>query len=572
MKDCTGHRRYQRVRASAPSFRAGVKARALSRPVLLLDVLPQDRDRGTSDRPGEVRPGPQALSPPVVPYEVGEFLPQSAGRHALERVDEPGQRDGGREVHQQVDVVRFSVELGQVHAEVRAHRPHDFLAAFQVPGAEHRMPVLGDENQVGMQDENTVPASAYSTIVGHETKYTGRVQLRYNYRLYPSPGQRQSLARAFGCARVVFNDGLRARQDAHAAGLPYLTDAELSARLTAAKKAPDRAWLGEVSAVVLQQAQADLNTAYRNFFASVTGKRKGPKIKPPRFRSRKDRRQAIRFTANARFKVLPNGELRLPRIGDVPVRWSRDLPSGPSSVTVIMDAAGRYFASFVVEAGNDPLPDAGTEVGIDLGLTHFAILSDGRKIANPRFLRRAERKLRKAQKALSRKVKGSSNRDKARVRVARVHAKVADTRRDWLHRESTRIIRETQAVYVEDLCVSGLGRTRLAKSGHDAGWSAFTSMLEYKARKHGRTFGKAGRFEPTSQVCSACGVKDGPKPLAVRVWTCAACGIVHDRDVNAARNIVTAGRAGTQTACGGTVRPGLAPAGPGETGSLRGAA
>ena len=165
------------------------------------------------------------------------------------------------------------------------------------------------------------------------------MQLRYNYRLYPTPGQRQALARVFGCARVVFNDGLRARQEAYEAGLPYPSDAELSARLTAVKASPERAWLGEVSAVVLQQALADLNAAYRNFFASLKGERKGPKVGPPRFRSRKDHRQAIRFTANARFKILPNGRLRLPKVGDVPVRWSRDLPSVPSSVTVIMDAA-----------------------------------------------------------------------------------------------------------------------------------------------------------------------------------------------------------------------------------------
>ena len=398
------------------------------------------------------------------------------------------------------------------------------------------------------------------------------MQLRYNYRLYPTPGQRDALARAFGCARVVFNDSLRARQDAYAAGLPYLTDSELSARLTAAKATPERAWLGEVSAVVLQQALADLNAAYRNFFASVTGKRKGPKVAPPRFRSRKDRRQAIRFTRSARFTITAGGKLRLAKIGDVPVHWSRDLPSKPSSVTVVMDAADRYFASFVVEAGEDPLPEAGTEVGIDLGLTHFAVLSDGRKVASPRFLRRAERKLRTAQQALSRKAKGSSNRARARMKVARVHARVADARRDWLHKESTRIIRETQAVYVEDLCVAGLARTRLAKSVHDAGWSAFTSMLEYKARKHGRTFAKIGRWEPTSQVCSACGVKDGPKPLSVRQWACAACGTVHDRDVNAARNILTAGRADRLNACGGDVRPGPALAVAGEAGSPRGAA
>jgi len=398
------------------------------------------------------------------------------------------------------------------------------------------------------------------------------MQLRYNYRLYPSPGQRGALARAFGCARVVFNDALRAREDAFAAGLPYITDAELSAQLTAAKAVPERAWLGEVSSVVLQQALADLNAAYRNFFASVTGRRKGPRVGPPKFRSRKDRRQAIRFTANARFAITAGGKLRLPKVGDVPVRWSRNLPSAPSSVTVIMDAAGRYFASFVVEAGDAPLPEADIETGIDLGLTHFAVLSDGRKVANPRFLRRAERRLRTAQKALSRKARGSSNRDKARIKVAGVYARVADTRRDWLHKESTRIIRDSQAVYVEDLCVAGLGRTRLAKSVHDAGWAAFTAMLEYKARRHGRTFGKVGRYEPTSQVCSACGVNDGPKPLSVRTWTCAACGIVHDRDLNAARNILTLGRRERLNACGDGVRPEPAPAAVSETGTRRSAA
>jgi putative transposase len=407
---------------------------------------------------------------------------------------------------------------------------------------------------------------------GYSNKYSVFVQLRYSYRLCPSPGQRQALARAFGCARVVFNDALAARRDAYQAGLPYPTDAELSARLTASKTTSERVWLGEVSAVVLQQALADLNAAYRNFFASLNGKRKGPKVAPPRFRSRKDRRQAIRFTRNARFAVTPDGKLRLPSIGEVPVRWSRPLPTVPSSVTVILDATGRYFASFVVEAGDDPLPETAAETGIDLGLAHFAVLSDGRKIASPRFLRRTERKLRKAQKALSRKVKGSSKREKARRRVARVHAKVADSRRDWLHKESTRIIRENQAVYVEDLCVAGLARTRLAKSVHDAGWSAFTAMLEYKARKGGREFRKIGRFEPTSQLCSGCGIKDGPKPLSVRAWTCAACGTVHDRDVNAARNVLALGRRESLNARVGQVRPASVPAPASEAGSRRGAA
>jgi len=187
------------------------------------------------------------------------------------------------------------------------------------------------------------------------------VQLRYNYRLYPTPDQRAALAKAFGCARVVFNDGLRARQEAHEAGLPYITDAELSARLTACKATPERAWLADVSAVVLQQALADPNSAYRNFFASAAGKRKGPKVALPQFRSRKDRRQAVRFTANARFAVTRAGKLRLPKVGDVAVRWSRRLPSAPSSITVILDAADRYFASFVIETDSVTLPGAGKD-------------------------------------------------------------------------------------------------------------------------------------------------------------------------------------------------------------------
>ncbi|WP_289008973.1 RNA-guided endonuclease TnpB family protein [uncultured Thermomonospora sp.] len=381
------------------------------------------------------------------------------------------------------------------------------------------------------------------------------MQLRYNFRLYPTAGQRQALAKAFGCARVVFNDGLRARQEAHANGLPYISDGELSKRIiTEAKKTPQRAWLSEVSAVVLQQALADLNTAYRNFFNSITGKRKGPKVAPPRFRSKRDNRQAIRFTRNARFAVTAGGKLRLPKIGDVKVRWSRRLPSEPSSVTVVKDAAGRYFASFVVEIDAEPLPEATGEVGIDLGLTHFAVLSDGRKIANPRFLRRAERRLKKAQQALSRKAKGSNNRKKAIVKVARAHARVADARRDFAHKLSTTLIRENQAVYVEDLALKGLARTRLGKSMHDAGWGQFVAMLEYKAARYGRTLVKIDRWFPSSKLCSACGALAESMPLNVREWTC-PCGAVHDRDVNAARNILAAGRAERLNACGGTVRP-----------------
>ncbi|MEU9885933.1 RNA-guided endonuclease TnpB family protein [Sphaerisporangium sp. NPDC051011] len=397
------------------------------------------------------------------------------------------------------------------------------------------------------------------------------MQLRYNFRLYPTAGQRAELAKAFGCARVVFNHGLRMRQDAHDAGLPYISDGELSKRvISEAKKTPDRCWLGEVSAVVLQQALADLNQAYRNFFDSITGKRKGPKVGPPRFRSRKDNRQAVRFTRNARFSITPGGRLRLPKIGDVEVRWSRSLPAEPSSVTVVKDAAGRYFASFVVDVEQRPLAPVESETGIDLGLGHFAVLSDGRKIDAPRFLRRAEKKLKKLQRALSRKAKGSNNRAKARRKVARQHAKVADARREFHHRQSTRIVRENQAIYVEDLAVAGLGRTRLAKSVHDAGWSAFVGMLEYKAALYGRVFHRIDRWFPSSKLCSDCGAVAESMPLKVREWTC-LCGAVHDRDVNAARNILAAGR--RQVAAGRKPVPEMGgkrrPKTPVETGKTR---
>jgi putative transposase len=397
------------------------------------------------------------------------------------------------------------------------------------------------------------------------------MQLRYSFRLYPDSGQRTALAKAFGCARVVFNDAVRTREDARKAGEAFPTAGELSKKLiTEAKQTAGRSWLGEVSAVVLQQSLRDVEAAYRNFFASLKGERRGPKAGAPRFKSRKDNRQSIRFTANARWSITASGRLNLPKIGEVRVKWSRILPTRPTSVTVIKDAAGRYFASFVIDTGPHAdaarMPDTDQIIGIDLGLTHFAVLSDGTKIDSPRFLRRAEKKLKRAQRELSRKQKGSRNREKARLKVARAHAHVADARREFHHQLSTRLIRDNQAIGVEDLAVKGLARTRLAKSVHDAGWAQFVHMLEYKAVRYGRPLVKIGRFTPTSQLCSECGVKDGPKPLHIRTWTCAACGAVHDRDHNAAKNVKTAAGLAV-TACGAQVRPGLLLAQRKETGS-----
>ncbi|MFF7994706.1 RNA-guided endonuclease InsQ/TnpB family protein [Kitasatospora xanthocidica] len=400
------------------------------------------------------------------------------------------------------------------------------------------------------------------------------MHLRYSYRLYPTEGQCKALARTFGCARVVYNDALALRKAAWKADRSRIPTGVLAkAVITDAKKTVARSWLGSVSVDALQSSLRDLDTAYGNYFDSKSGKRAGRRVGLPVFKSRKDNRQSLRFSRNG-FRLRSNGKLNLAKIGDVRVKWSRTLPVTPSSVTIVLDPAGRYHASFVVDVEPERLPELDTEIGIDLGLTTYAVLSDGSVIDNPRFLRKAEKKLKAAQRELSRKTKGSKNRAKARRKVAKAHAKVADTRMDWLHKQTTRIIRETQAVYLEDLNVRGLARTRLAKSVHDAGWATFRRLLEEKATRFGRHLGVIGRYEPTSQVCSTCGVLDGPKPLDVRGWTCGACGTSHDRDLNAARNILAAGRADRLNACGGPVSPGVAiprQARPVETGTHRNA-
>jgi putative transposase len=394
----------------------------------------------------------------------------------------------------------------------------------------------------------------------------GAVLVRYRYRLYPSPGQRQALARVFGCARVVYNDCLRLREECYAAGVK-ISNSEVQRRvITLAKHTPEREWLAGAPSVALVQACNDARRAYQNWFDSLSGTRKGRKIGHPVFR-RKHRRQSIRLTRNG-FS-LRGSRLYVAKVGEIYLRWSRPLPSPPSSVTVICERDGCYYASFVVDRAPAPLPPSAREVGIDVGLARLAVTSDGEITVNPRFLRAKERHLARAQRALSRKRKGSANRAKARRRVAVLHRKVRETRLDHAHKTALRLVRDNQAVYAEDLAVSGLARTRLAKSVHDAGWAQLLRLVGEKAGQYGRTFHRIGRFVPTSQICSACGTKDGPKPLSVRTWTCAACGAVHDRDINAARNILAAGRADRLNACGGTVRPPPAVAGPVEAGTHR---
>ena len=360
------------------------------------------------------------------------------------------------------------------------------------------------------------------------------------------------LARTFGCARVVFNDSLRLRDQLHQAG-EKLSDTEIQTRIiTGAKRTPERAWLNEVSSVALVQACQDARRAYRNWFDSMSGKRKGRSAGHPRFR-RKNNRQSARLTRNG-FRLCGNGRVYLAKIGEVKVRWSRELPSEPSSVTVIKEPDGRYYLSFVVEREPQPLPATGGEVGIDLGLDRLFATSGGEIEDNPRFLRRRLRKLAHLQRVASGKKQGSANRRTANKKVAVAHRKVRQARLDHAHKTALRLVRDNQAVYAEDLAVSGLARTRLAKSIHDAGWSQLLRLLGEKAEFHGRTFHQIGRFVPSSQMCSVCGRIDGPKPLNVHTWEC-PCGAIHDRDVNAAKNILAVGQTERLNASGTHVSP-----------------
>ncbi|MCC5781862.1 transposase [Kocuria sp. CCUG 69068] len=402
---------------------------------------------------------------------------------------------------------------------------------------------------------------------------------RYRYRAYPDGDEKRALSKVFGCVRVVFNDVIAVRQASYLAGEPYPTAGELSKRLlTAAKRTPERAWLSEVSSVPLQQALRDADRAYRSFFDSMTGRRRGKRAGIPRFRTRRGK-QSARFTRNAGFRVEETthgvGFLTLPKIGRIRFVLSRPVPSEPSSVTVIQEADGCYYVSFVVAAPDaERLEPVQRAAGVDVGLTHLAAItySDGtrQKVPNPRWLRTKERDLARAQRSLSRKQRGSKNREKARRRVSVLHRKVRETRLDHHRKLALRLIRENQAIALEGLNVAGLARTRMGKSVNDAGWATLTRLIREKAADHGRGVRTISQCEPTSQLCSVCGAKDGPKPLHIRVWTCVECRTALDRDFNAAVNImVAAGLAETLNACGGDVRRTLACADPGEAGTRR---
>ena len=396
---------------------------------------------------------------------------------------------------------------------------------------------------------------------------------RYRYRAYLTGGQVQAAARTFGCARTVYNDFIAERTRLYTEGKHTDVSFGETAKnvTTRAKHRPERAWLADVSNTPLQQAARDAQQAYANFFASITGKRKGKKIGLPRFKSRHDNQQKARFTRNCGFSVRETthgvGFVRLPKIGHVRFALSRPLPSDPSSVTLIREADGRYYVSFVVDVPSETTETPDTVAGVDVGLIDLAAIavSDGRryKIPNPRHMRTRARKLARCQRALSRKKKGSKNRDKARKKLATEYRKTRETRRDFLHKTALSLVRENQAIAVEGLSVAGLMRTQMARSIADASWGTFLRLIHEKATAHGRSVHVIDRWAPTTRTCSVCGTLGEKKSLAVREWACTGCGTRLDRDYNAAVNImVAAGLAETLNACGGSVRQRLAVADP----------
>ncbi len=353
------------------------------------------------------------------------------------------------------------------------------------------------------------------------------------------------LAKTFGCVRYVFNRALQFRTDSYAKDKTRVDYAQTSAALTKWKQEPSREWLSEVSCVPVQQCLRHLQTAFRAFFEKRSAY--------PRFKS-KHGQQSAEFTRSAFTWDGKQKNLRLAKIGHLRIRWSRPLASEPSTVTITKDCAGRYFVSLCLDQSVDPLPKTGLSVGIDLGINRLATLSNGEHLANPRPLDGKLAKLARLQRTLARRNKGSGRWLRQRLKVARLHARIADSRRDLLAKLTTGLVRRFDVISIEDLNVRGMmGNHRLARSIADVGMATFRQMLTYKCAWYGKQLRTVDRFFPSSKRCSDCGFVLETLPLSVRNWTCPECGGCHDRDENAAKNILAAGY--VAPARGGRVRP-----------------
>ncbi len=366
----------------------------------------------------------------------------------------------------------------------------------------------------------------------------------YKYRVYPTAEQQKILAQTFGCCRFVYNWGLSTRKTAYFQHGQSLYYNDLAAMLPALKE--QYPWLRDVSAVPLQQALRHLDRAFVNFF---DGRAEYPTFK------KKRNEQSATYASNA--FTWDEKALTLAKMNEsLDIHWHRPLPKGvkPSLVTITKDCANRYFVSILVAEDIKPLPVVNKMVGLDLGIKSMVALSTGETVGNPKYFARDEKKLAKAQRRHARKKKGSKNRQKARMIVAKIHAHIADRRRDYQHKLSTRIVHENQVMCVESLAVKNMVKNHsLAKAISDVGWGEFVRQLDYKANWYGRTLVKIDQWYPSLKTCHACKHVLDSLPLDIREWVCPACGVAHDRDTNAALNILAEGL--SVTACGGSVRP-----------------
>ena len=397
------------------------------------------------------------------------------------------------------------------------------------------------------QDKTTARTARLPRFFDH-TCDPVKVRTAYRCRAYPGPAQQQVLSRTFGCIRVVWNRTLavrRTRWHLERKGTSYGAS---DRALTAMKKDPDLAFLSEVSCVPLQQALRHQHKAFGAFFAR--------RARYPRFKSRRSR-QSAHYTRSA--FTMRGGELRLAKT-DGPLRFVWSWPDvdltalDPAMVIVSRESDGRWYVTFTIDGdAPEPLEETGHAVGVDLGVTDFAVTSDGQQIVNPRHLERKARNLARYQRRMARCRKGSANRVKAAAKVARAYRKVRHARRDFLHRISTRLVRQNDVIVIEDLNVSGMVKNRrLAGAISDCGWGEFRRQLEYKCERYRRQLVVIDRWYPSSKTCSACGYLLAELSLSTRTWQCPSCGTRHDRDLNAAKNILAAGQA--VTACGAGVR------------------